>query len=72
MGNQMSAELETKFKALQIQADSEANKKLKNRNGIVDADNKKEILIFQNLVTKQYTFVNNQVQELVSFQHHME
>ena len=55
MSNQMSAELLAKFNALQLQADTEANKKLKNRNGVVDADNKKEIKIFQNLVTKQYS-----------------
>lgn len=54
MGNQMTAELLVKFKALQLQADTEANKKIKNRNGVVDADNKKEIKIFQDLVTKQY------------------
>jgi len=54
MGNQMTAELLAKFNALQLQADTEANKKVKNRNGVVDADNKKEIKIFKNILTKQY------------------
>lgn len=54
MGNEMTAELLAKFNALQLQADNEANKKVKNRNGKVDADNKKEIKIFQDLVTKQF------------------
>lgn len=55
MGNEMTAELLAKFNALQLQADNEANKKVKNRNGKVDADNKKEIKIFQDLVSKQYS-----------------